>query len=404
MPAGNLAAPNPEATSTTRPQPASSTPAGKRKNNKTPYALIAGVVVGGLISLCILVLIVLRRRYATAKDSESKSTNSCHSSLPSDRCRRFSLTDLKDATDEFNANCVIGNGGFGKVYKGYMDNATTTVAIKRLNPSSSQGFHEFRTEIAMLSKLRYVHLVSLIGYCEDDGEMILVYDYMAHGTLREHLYKTNNPPLSWETRLHICIGAAKGLHYLHTSGKRRIIHRDVKSTNILLDEKWVAKVSDFGLSKLGSKEDSQTHVSTMVKGSIGYIDPEYCKTKHLSDKSDVYSFGVVLFEVLCARPVILQQLTHDQVSLASWGKSCYRKGILHEIIDPKLSGDIARGCLEKFGEVANSCLHEEGVERPSMEDVVWGLEVALKLQEVADEPISDKQELPLMHGEARIMD
>ncbi|GKC99635.1 receptor-like protein kinase FERONIA, partial [Tanacetum coccineum] len=201
----------------------------------------------------------------------------------------------------------------------------------------------------MLSKLRHIHLVSLIGYCNENGEMILVYDYMTHGTLREHLYKTNNPLLSWETHLNICIGAAKGLHYLHTGAKRAIIHRDVKSTNILLDEKWVAKVSDFGLSK------------------------------KLTEKSDVYSFGVFLFEVLCARPVIVPWVRDEQVNLAEWG-TCYRRGTLVEIIDEKISEQIAPGCLRKFGEVANSCLHQDGCERPAMDEVVWGLVFALELQ------------------------
>ncbi|KAK1432934.1 hypothetical protein QVD17_09837 [Tagetes erecta] len=412
----NLSSPNPPELSLITPPPGR-TPTVK-SSNKPPYAAIIGGVGGALFLLTILVLIVMQQRRRRVKHngatedrssyapaySESKSTKSTHSTLPSDRCRRFSLTEVKAATNEFNDDFVIGVGGFGKVYKGYIDNASTTVAIKRLNESSSQGFQEFHTEIGLLSKLRHVQLVSLIGYCEDEGEMILVYDYMAHGTLREHLYKTNKPPISWKRRLQICIGAAKGLHYLHTGAKRAIIHRDVKSTNILLDENWVAKVSDFGLSKLGPRDQAQNHVSTVVKGSIGYVDPEYYRTQQLTDKSDVYSFGVVLLEVLCARPVMILGLPKEQVSLAEWGKTCYRKGTLNKIVDPKLKSAIAPECLRQFGVVAVSCLKEIGSERPAMDEVVWGLEFALELQEAAEktlgEPVTENQELPfLMQGE-----
>ncbi|OEL15166.1 Receptor-like protein kinase ANXUR1 [Dichanthelium oligosanthes] len=397
---GNLAAANPEPS---RLLAKAELGAGGHRMHRTHghrhLATVMGSTAGGAAALGIVAAICVVW-YQGKKNKELAAAGGSHTSgwLPlyhshtsgkssghlaanlAGMCRHFSFAEIKVATKNFSESLVIGVGGFGKVYRGVVD-GDTKVAIKRSNPSSEQGVHEFQTEVEMLSKLRHRHLVSLIGFCEDAGEMILVYDYMEHGTLREHLYMGGKPPLSWRHRLDICIGAARGLHYLHTGAKYTIIHRDVKTTNILVDEDWVAKVSDFGLSKSGPTTVNQTHVSTMVKGSFGYLDPEYFRRQQLTDKSDVYSFGVVLFEVLMARPALDPALPREQVSLADYALSCQRNGTLPDVVDPAIKDQIAPECLKKFADTAEKCIGEQGIERPSMGDVLWNLEFAMQLQD-----------------------
>ncbi|XP_022573876.2 probable receptor-like protein kinase At2g23200 [Brassica napus] len=292
---------------------------------------------------------------------------------------KIPFRDILIATNNFDEQLLIGKGGFGDVYKAILPDESK-VAIKRGKSGSGQGILEFQTEIQVLSRIWHRHLVSLTGYCDENSEMILVYEFIEKGTLQEHLYGSDLPSLSWKQRLEICIGAARGLHYLHSGSEEAIIHRDVKSTNILLDENTVAKVADFGISKLVVRNQESISISTNIKGTYGYLDPEYMYTRILTEKSDVYSFGVVLLEVLCARPALSRHLPSEEQNLADWAMSCKSRKIVDKIVDQRLVGQIEPNVLRKFMEVAEKCLKDSGDERPSMADVSWELEYILRLQ------------------------
>ncbi|XP_022844625.1 putative receptor-like protein kinase At5g39000 isoform X1 [Olea europaea var. sylvestris] len=298
-------------------------------------AIATGAVI--IISLVNIITYKLRKIWEdNCTDSGCKP-----SGLTEKLCRPFSLTEIQSATENFNDALVIGRGGFGKVYRGFISKEQKIVAIKRLKSNSRQGAREFWTEVETLSKLQHTNIISLIGYCNECQEMILLYEYVPNGTLADNLFGLGgesdyHSSLSWEQRLRICTGVGRGLDYLHTGTDLGIIHRDIKASNILLDENLESKISDFGLAKARKRNRVQSYVSTNVKGTFGYFDPDYFRTRRLTRKSDTYAFGVVLLEVLCGRPALDRRVKEDEQGLTIWAQDCISKGVIDQLVAPSL--------------------------------------------------------------------
>ncbi|WVZ10222.1 hypothetical protein V8G54_014752 [Vigna mungo] len=326
-------------------------------------------------------------------NSDANSNSIVFPSLEMRKLKEFSFAELKAATKGFKSDALLGEGGFGKVYKGWLHEKTLTpskagsgimVAIKKLNPESMQGLQEWQSEITFLGTVSHPNLVKLLGYCCDDVEFLLVYEFMPKGSLETHLFwrNTNTEPLSWDTRLKIAIGAARGLAYLHTSDKQ-IIYRDFKASNILLDEEFNAKISDFGLAKLGPSA-GDSHVTTRIIGTYGYAAPEYIATGHLYVKSDVYGFGVVLLEMLKGMRALDQKRPSGQQNLVEWIKPYLsdKSKLKSDIMDEKIEGQYSTNAALKAAQLTLKCLETDPKLRPSMQQVLHTLETiqAIKLR------------------------
>ncbi|XP_020101625.1 probable serine/threonine-protein kinase PBL8 isoform X2 [Ananas comosus] len=294
----------------------------------------------------------------------------------------FTLFELETITKSFRPDYVLGEGGFGTVYKGYIDEnvrvglKSLPVAVKVLNKDGHQGHREWLTEVNFLGQLRHPNLVKLIGYCCEDDHRLLVYEFLFRGSLENHLFRKTAAPLSWATRMSIALGAAKGLAFLHNA-ERPVIYRDFKTSNILLDSDYTAKLSDFGLAKAGPEGD-ETHVSTRVMGTYGYAAPEYVMTGHLTARSDVYSFGVVLLELLTGRRSVDKTRPSKEHSLVDWARPKLNdKRKLLQIIDLRLEGQYSVRAAQKACSLAYYCLSQNPKARPLMSDVVETLEPLL---------------------------
>ncbi|KAI5082513.1 hypothetical protein GOP47_0002256 [Adiantum capillus-veneris] len=304
--------------------------------------------------------------------------------------RFFTYNELKAATRNFRADSALGQGGFGVVYKGWIDEMEgagfKVVAVKVLNQEGLQGHREWLAEVNYLGQLHHAHLVKLMGYSCEDEHRLLVYEYMARGSLENHLFRSKQQaalPLSWGTRMSIALGAAKGLAFLHGS-ERPVIYRDFKTSNILLDSDYTAKLSDFGLAKDGPEGD-KTHVSTRIMGTYGYAAPEYVMTGHLTARSDVYSFGVVLLELLTGRRSMDKKRPAGEQNLVEWAYSYLRdKRRLLQIVDPRLDGQYSVRGLQKAASLAYHCLSHNPKARPLMSDVVETLEPLQNMRDMAN--------------------
>ncbi|GJN33061.1 hypothetical protein PR202_gb21620 [Eleusine coracana subsp. coracana] len=296
----------------------------------------------------------------------------------------FSVPELRAATRGFVSGNFLGEGGFGPVYKGFVDEGVKkglkpqAIAVKLWDPEGAQGHKEWLAEVIFLGQLRHPNLVKLVGYCCEDEHRLLVYEYMEHGSLENHLFKQIPAVLPWSTRLNIAVGAAKGLAFLHDAEKP-VIYRDFKASNILLDSNYKAKLSDFGLAKDGPEGDD-THVSTRVMGTHGYAAPEYIMTGHLTAKSDVYSFGVVLLEILTGRRSVDKTRPNREQNLVEFARPCLKDPLrLARILDPALEGQYSARAAHKAALVAYHCLSSSPKNRPDMSAVVEALEPLLKL-------------------------
>nr|XP_009590741.2 probable serine/threonine-protein kinase PIX13 isoform X2 [Nicotiana tomentosiformis] len=288
--------------------------------------------------------------------------------------KMYSFAELKDT--------ILGEGGFGRVFKGWFDNKTLApskvgigmaVAVKKSNADSLQGLKEWHAEVKFLGKFSHPNLVQLIGYCWEEKQFLLVYEYMQKGSLENHLFRKGAETLSWDTRLKIVIGAARGLAFLHTTEKQ-VIYRDFKAANILLDGDYNAKLSDFGLAKLGPA-NGNSHVTTGVVGTYGYAAPEYMASGHLYVKSDVYGFGVVLLEILTGLRVLDLNRPNGEQNLVDWAEPLLPdKKKLRKLMDPRLEGKYPTKAAFEIAQLVLQCLEPDPKTRPSIEQVLESLE------------------------------
>ncbi|XP_062176347.1 L-type lectin-domain containing receptor kinase IX.1-like isoform X2 [Alnus glutinosa] len=339
-----------------------------RKSNRLGLAIGLGVGGSFLVGGFALILFCLwkRKNSYTAED------------LAFDRCmdeefergtgpKRFSFKELARATNNFNDEEKLGQGGFGGVYRGFLQDSNSFIAVKRVSKQSKQGIKEYASEVKIISRLRHRNLVQLIGWCHERGELLLIYEFMPNGSLDSHLF-TEESLLIWETRYKVAQGLALALLYLHEEWEQCVVHRDIKSSNIMLDSNFNAKLGDFGLARLVDHvKGSQT---TVLAGTMGYMAPECVTSGNASKESDVYSFGIVALEIACGRKPIMTNAPQEQVVLVEWVWELYGIGKVLEAADPRLDGDFDEQQMERLMIVGLWCAHPDRNFRPSIRETI----------------------------------
>ncbi|KAI9108843.1 hypothetical protein K1719_020148 [Acacia pycnantha] len=299
---------------------------------------------------------------------------------------RFSYEELSVATDEFRKENLLGSGGFGRVYKGTLSN-NTEIAVKCVNHDSKQGLREFMAEISSMGRLQHKNLVQMRGWCRKGNELMLVYDYMANGSLNKWIFDKPEKFLGWERRRRILVDVAEGLNYLHHGWDQVVIHRDIKSSNILLDSEMRGRLGDFGLAKL--YQQGEVPNTTRVVGTLGYLAPELASVAAPTSASDLYSFGVVLLEVACGRRPIETSAPEEEVVLIDWVRDLYAKGSVVEAADSRIKGEYDEGDMEMILKLGLACCHPDPQRRPTMKEVV----VLLVGEELSAAPVESLSEL-----------
>ncbi|TYI84651.1 hypothetical protein E1A91_D05G380200v1 [Gossypium mustelinum] len=335
---------------------------------------IAGIVIGSCVIIVLLLIILRLTGYLGGKDNENSELQGLEL-----QTGYFSLRQIKAATNNFDSTNKIGEGGFGPVYKGVLSDGMV-IAVKQLSSKSKQGNREFVNEIGMISALQHPNLVKLYGCCIEGNQLLLIYEYLENNSLARALFGRDEHRLTldWSTRKKICLGIARGLAYLHEESRLKIVHRDIKATNVLLDKDLNAKISDFGLAKLDEEEN--THISTRIAGTIGYMAPEYAMRGYLTDKADVYSFGVVLLEIVSGKSNTNYRPKEEFVYLLDWAYVQQEQGNLLELVDPSLGSKYSNEEALRMLNIALLCTNPSPTLRPSMSSVVSMMEGKIPVQ------------------------